>query len=253
MKPGTWVEEYYQVLEFLYWEPQHLGKQTKPDSPWANRDRAMRHVREMEVTLNHQLNILFSLLPMGLRQNLIEFLTGRKPNGPIGVNSRAVRSMPCFQGNVTQPDLLFSDDGALWAIEMKVKAKTDLQQLAKYFLFAALESEGRPSPKKFALGFLGPGPMESLFKEGFASLDLAREELLKGGIPDVLGGTATAPHWATMEVIAASATLTFRTFKGLNEFLNTELAGLDPGHVGTESLALLIGGFQAELRSRTLI
>lgn len=52
-----WTSEYYDVMEFYYWEPQHLGKIKNPKSQYSNQLKSLEHIQNMEVSLNHMFNV----------------------------------------------------------------------------------------------------------------------------------------------------------------------------------------------------
>lgn len=253
MRRSSWIDEYYAVFEFLFWEPQHIGKRKNPDSPMRGAEDVLAHVSSIETTLNQQLVMMLSLLPEPWTLDLLEFLTGRKPAVPVALNSRETRRLPAVSGNVTQPDLLFLGDGEILAVEMKIEARCDLEQVRKYLLLAALEGAEAPADTRFGLGFLGRRDCRSFFREGFADVEAVRAAILSQPIPESLGTMATAPHADGMRQIAAGCALQHRTYAELDAHLGARCTELGPGDPGSETLLRLVEGFRRELRARELV
>ena len=63
----TWLDGYYEALKFFYWEPQHIGRKKDVARPVINLEKVMKHLRSMEVTLNHNINQFLLLAPIALR------------------------------------------------------------------------------------------------------------------------------------------------------------------------------------------
>ena len=49
---SSWNNEYYDIMNFYYWEPQHLGKIKNPNSKIQSIHDALSHIAKMEVSLN---------------------------------------------------------------------------------------------------------------------------------------------------------------------------------------------------------
>ena len=81
-----WLDSYYEALEFFYWEPQHLRSKTdasveaKELAEIAKKstrvEQVTSHLREMEVTLNHNIKQFFLLAPDAFLNSLFENLFG---------------------------------------------------------------------------------------------------------------------------------------------------------------------------------
>jgi len=252
MRRSSWIDEYYETFELLFWEPQHIGKQKNPDSRLRRPADVLARARRVEVTLNQQLSMMLSLLPERWVDGLLEFLTGRKPESPVALNSPETRKLRAVYGNVTQPDIASFGEGEVLAVEMKVDARCDLDQVRKYLLLAALEGAEVPADTRFGLGFLGPRDCRSFFREGFADVEEVRAAVLSRPIPDSLGNMATAPHADGIREIAGRCSLQYRSYAELDAQLDGRCVALDAGDPGAETLLRLVGGFRGELRARGL-
>jgi hypothetical protein len=67
-------------MNFYYWEPQHLGKKKNPNSKIQNISDALDHISKMEVSLNHQFNLFFQLIPAALLNSILGNIDCRYAN-----------------------------------------------------------------------------------------------------------------------------------------------------------------------------
>jgi hypothetical protein len=252
MKRSSWVDEYYETFELLFWEPQHIGRRKNPLTRLRGPREVLARARRLEVTLNQQLSTMLSLLPERWVEGLLEFLTGRKPGPEIALGSAETRERQVVHGNVTQPDVACYGEGEVLAVEMKVDARCDLDQVRKYLLLAALEGAESPADTRFGLGFLGRGDCRSFFREGFADVEAVRAAVLAQPMPATLGTMATATHADAMREIAAGCSLQYRSYAELDAHLGGRCAGLDPADPGAETLLSLVRGFRGALEARGL-
>jgi hypothetical protein len=175
---SNWSDEYLEILEFYYWEPQHLGKSKHPNTKYNSLEKVLEHIRRMEVSLNHIFNLFFTLLPNKETNELFSRVFQKPFNEEFLFNSRTTRDFVDSFKSATQPDLFFPSENHTVCIEMKVGAQSDFDQLMKYLLLAILENERSGKQKKFSLLFTGVGPFEKLFKEGIESIEELREQFL---------------------------------------------------------------------------
>lgn len=178
-KKSTWNEEYYETLEFYYWEPQHLGKMKMSESKYDSLRKSIDHIKKMEVSLNHHFNTFFSLLPNKETNDLFAHIFGREFQGNFCFNSKATRDFVDSFKSATQPDLFFPSEQELVCIEMKVGSKSSFDQLTKYLLLSLLEQEREHSEKKFSLLYIGVGEFKDLFKEKIRTVEELREQFLQ--------------------------------------------------------------------------
>lgn len=168
----SWIENYYEALEFYYWEPQHLGRKKAVDSKLNSLAKVRDHLPKMEVSLNHQIRQFFSLAPRSFRNKLFRQALKRDVPGDFLITGRDLYTR--FElGKVTQPDFVFIEKDNLQSVsmEMKILAKSSVSQVLKYaFLASAVERKVSESQNmKHSLIMLGPGDFASFWKEGFAT------------------------------------------------------------------------------------
>lgn len=159
-----WTDEYREIVEFYYWEPQHIGR-AKGVKRFNNADEMYDHVNKLEVSLNHVTNILFSLYPL---YKLDCFNTADESH--IMMSAWQLELLQREQKNATQPDLFFKGKDKNIAIELKTNSKSNLDQILKYINFN--KSILGDDKKEFELIFLTPQEdVSKIFKEKFKSSD----------------------------------------------------------------------------------
>jgi hypothetical protein len=135
----SWVDRYYESLEFFYWEPQHLGRSKSSNSNKTSLKERLKHWEEMEVTLNHILKFFFALAPASVPSRIIELAFGHKDASGLHLYSYSQeRELPKWTS--CQPDFVFIGSGSTLSLEMKLDHKSSVEQVLKYALLAlALE------------------------------------------------------------------------------------------------------------------
>jgi hypothetical protein len=194
-KALNWIDSYYEALEFFYFEPQHMRRQQlNPEDQKAlqraekseNFDVVKKHLREMEVTLNHNINQFFHLAPDSFRCKLFETVFGAPFEGMFRLLGREVEG---YFGpeNVMQPDFLFVSEASAVSIEMKVKSKSSIDQLQKYALLGLVLEKQEHRKKQHYLLLLGRGNLTQQFKDRFETVgDLKKQALAEIVVSDFL-------------------------------------------------------------------
>jgi hypothetical protein len=222
----TWNHEYYEALEFFFWESQHLGKMKNPTSKYDTPEKVFTHLRTMEVTLNHLFNLFFMLLPKRLMNELFSDLFGTTINDNFFFSSQDTRTFVNSFGAVTQPDLFFMGKKTLLFIEMKVESKTSLEQFMKYLLLSIItdEHEGKRRRPLYLL-YIGKYDFDHLFQEKFASVEEAKAALIKMSLPEKTknGGRDMRPYHENIRKSAKNVRLSYRTYTDLYALLRTKL------------------------------
>jgi hypothetical protein len=165
---GTnWLDSYYEALEFFYWQPQHIGRKKTIGREFELK-KVVKHLREMEVTLNHNINQFLLLAPAALLPRLFNELFAREFKLEFEMHGQGVDADFKLE-NAVQPDFLFISAADVVSIEMKVGAKSSIEQVLKYALLGLAAELLAGSTKTHYLGFLGVGDFSSQWKEKFAS------------------------------------------------------------------------------------
>ena len=124
----TWNQEYYDALNFYYWEPQHLGRLTNPNSKYKNIEDVISHLRRMEVSLNHEFNLFFQLLPNELFNQFFNSLVDNFE--PDDYKYQSLQDLKKLNlKDATQPDIFFKGENNFVGVELKVTAKSSLDQI----------------------------------------------------------------------------------------------------------------------------
>jgi hypothetical protein len=252
MEPN-WIDSYYEALQFFYWEPQHIGRKKHVSAEFDTIEKVIKHVRRMEVTLNHNLNQFFLLAPVSLRNDLFrqifkrEFILEFVMHGcDINREFQLVYSV--------QPDFLFTSDKELVSIEMKVGAKSSISQVLKYALLGLAVEMYAGQHKSHYLGFLGFGEFSKQWQEQFPSVAELKLAIANTDLSSFLGNQPShfREHQARFSEIVASIEIESINYSQFAEFLrNTAPPNCDQSP-GAEVYRNLISGLVEEFRRRHL-
>lgn len=158
-----WTDEYREIVEFYYWEPQHIGR-VSGNKRFNNADEMYSHVNSLEVSLNHVLNIFFSLYDI----HKLDCFDADASHTMM--SAWQLELLQREQHNATQPDLFFQGKDSNLAIELKLDSKSSKTQIIKYIEFN--NKLANSSQKSFILTFLTPqSDISKIFKEKYTSLD----------------------------------------------------------------------------------
>lgn len=247
----SWVADYYEALDFFFWEPQHLGRRRYAESAFQKHTEVQAHLREMEVTLNHLLKQFFSLAPTSFRNRFAEAALCRPVTGRFSM-AGSDYDKEFHLGGTIQPDLLFTTADQTISVEMKLKAKSSVTQVLKYLLLSLATETHVKSKKDHQLIFIGPTKFVDLWKEKFRdadSLRLALAEKLDGFASKYQRRlTQTLPRFLE---ISRSIEIAFLTYEELDRLLEFEQRGLDESELA-EVYAKLLEGLRTELTRRGL-
>jgi hypothetical protein len=168
MKDRDWTSQYYDTAEFYYWEPQHLGKIKNPKSRYNNQQDVLDHIQNMEVSLNHIFNVFFRIVPSKFINTLLNETCNVGASPVIRADTQGDfytqgRYDVLKFSKLVQPDLLFTSEIANFSIEMKIGAKSSLEQVYKYALLHWMEENYTGIKKESVLLYMG-------VKEEFSSL-----------------------------------------------------------------------------------
>lgn len=138
---STWTDEYRDVIDFFYWEPQHLGRIKNPLSKVTSAEAAWSRVAGLEVATNHILNFYFAMVPL-------DTINGDESWAPRDdyrlVGSQELEDTQRSFGGFTQADILLRGAAHDCAIELKTKSKTTVAQVRHYATMQALTFPDKP-------------------------------------------------------------------------------------------------------------
>lgn len=116
---NIWPELVYRYVEHYRWEPQHLGPDTKA---------FYRKIRSQEVPLSFLFNILLYALPPATARALLSLTDAVAERGePLHVKNAQDASF-------TQADVQLDSPRERIFVELKIQAKTGIEQAQKYAL-----------------------------------------------------------------------------------------------------------------------
>jgi len=170
----NWTDEYREIVEFYYWEPQHIGR-AKGEKRFDSADEMYAHINKLEVSLNHVLNIFFSLYPL----HKLDCFDADGSHAML--SAWQLELLQREQKNATQPDTFFEGNNKNIAIELKTASKSDLAQVIKYIRFneALLGSES----KDFDLVMLTPfDDISKVFKEKYQTTLELQDAIQEAGV-----------------------------------------------------------------------
>lgn len=250
----NWLQSYYEALQFFYWEPQHLGRKKHTNAEFNTADKVIAHLGKIEVTLNHNLTQFFLLAPNRLRQDLFRSLFDRPFDSDFVLHGRGVDATFGLV-NSTQPDLMFTSDDALVSIEMKIGAKSSVNQVLKYALLGLAVELRASAPRRHYLAFLGRGTFADQWHERFASLADLRAAVAS---TDKTAFLAKQPmpfraHEERFVSIVSELALSFISYSKFATFLRNEIPSALDRSNGEEVYAKLLNGVLTELQSRELV
>lgn len=242
----------YDIYSFLYREPQHIGRMKNPDSRYDTYDKAMAHLKNMEVTLNHMTNIFFTFLPSKLLHTFFETVT----NKPLRFDEYDVfvRSLDAVVENiwdVTQPDVFFVGAKNTISIEMKIWAKSSLEQVMKYWLLHHLEQKTSWVQKDHHLIFLWKWTFESLWQQKFQSVDALKNAFTSYEIPKVSKKWWVQLHeyHDAIREMVRTMTISYLNYEDFEQFCHSSLPWVTNDYQTTK----LLSGMIEELKDRDLI
>lgn len=253
---NSWVDLYYDALEFYYWEPQHLGRKKPANPAFKDSKEVMDHLHRVEVPLNHLIKQFFSLAPISLRNRLFvlaSFEPALTPSlsGEFAMAGRLIKGEYVSKFDA-QPDFFFRADGKTVAIEMKINSTSNVRQVLMYTLLALAVELDSGGKMQHSLIYLGQGDFQALWGEHFFSVaDLRRA--LEDHMHSFLTGRKECFREQAEQFfgIVKSLSIGFINYKDFARLLTAEEAHLDES-IGSEVYQNLLNGMETELKDRGL-
>jgi hypothetical protein len=249
----SWVDSYYEALEFFYWEPQHIGRKKPVGARFDSADEANQHLRRIEVTLNHNFEQFFRLAPASLRNDLFAELFARPFEQAFTLHGRGVDDEFALE-KVTQPDLLFVSAADVVALEMKISAKCSVEQILKYAVLGLAVELHFGTPRRHCLALLSDGAFARQWQEGFATPEEVRLALAEADLEAFLKRRPVRfqEHALRFTEIVSQLELAYLDYAGFAAFLRGAQPDASDTTAGAEVYRNLIAGLLAEMRSRQL-
>ena len=221
MKRNNWPEIIYNVYDYLFREPQHIWKHKNINHRINNIDKAMQHVKNIEVSLNHILNIFFYFLPYDLFYKFIEEVT----NKPVWSEKYVlyldeVEDLIEWVNESTQPDFFFVWDKSNIYIEIKTKSKSSLEQVMKYAFLHIKDCERCNHEKDCTLIFLWDKDFPNLWKEKYQNIEELKKEFNNFELPIKMkkGNVDLVPYNLMIKELVQNMTIWYLNYTDLNNF-----------------------------------
>jgi hypothetical protein len=237
-----WTAEYQNILEFYFWEPQHLNRVSPAKELRRPVDDVIGRLMKREVPLNHLLNIFFRLAPDGLIGRWVASALPSFELGPARLtNTIEFRRSQAY--GACQPDIWLEGTSRRCFVELKVDAKGSLQQVFKYALLAKI-LDREYGVKPAALVLMGPSAAH------FATMadDVARRTDAASTAPATVIAHAARLGIDDATLIAAARSLSvgYSAYGTFETFLSDEQGRATTGEAA-ETLVKLIAGMRAFL------
>jgi hypothetical protein len=248
-----WNKDYYEMIEFYFWEPQHLGKITNPANPIKTLDDSMKKIGKMEVALNHMFNTFFRFCPSTVLSTLLGSITGNDKLGSVKYQSR-YNTEKKIGRDATQADVLLIDESNIVGIELKLESKSSLEQIYKYAMLFNFEKDISGKDKNLYLIYITKNDFPSIFKEKFRSEDLVKSKFSINQIPDKTkkGNISLLDKKKDIVATLNKTNIYFLTFTDYYEILNKIKTDIDVSDKYSDMLLMLINGLLNELETRQL-
>lgn len=248
-----WTSEYYEIIEFYFWEPQHLGRKKTNKSLYSTPIEALKHVQDMEVSLNHMFNLFFRLAPAGIPSHMIADATGSQVQSATQLLTRRNISSFC---ELVQPDLMFQGDSVNFSIEMKLKAKSSLEQVWKYALLHTLADAHDGQDRASYLMLLGKGEFSSLWKEDINTPDELRKFLKDAKLYKLQRKAKEVEKmpidWNRVRETLEKTSILYWNYQTLKMFLKGLIEPFTGANRAEQTFVHLVNGMVAELARRKL-
>lgn len=253
MHGKDWTSEYYDVMEFYFWEPQHLGKSKNSNSQYTNEKDVLDHIQNMEVSLNHMFNVFFRLIPTKFVNLVISNFCDLNMNDTFTL--QGTHDVSKFSGLV-QPDLLFNSNKSNFSIEMKIGSKSSLEQVYKYALLHWLEQKHSNTKKKSILLYIGKGDFKSLWTKKYLNTDELIQSAIEFDIEHLKGKASRTENininWDEVRNVLLETRIGYCSYTEFASILTNYKKQIPSNIECSETLEKLIGGLYCELTRRGL-
>ena len=246
-----WNTTYYEIIQEYYWDPKLIGRVPAKPAVFANDCEMLGNLRRMEVSLNHMLALFFGLAPRDFISELEMTAFGD------AVDSR-YRSVGIFElrcdapHDPTQPDVFLVSDETCLSIEVKIGAKSKLEQVVKYALLHATHDKRHGGGRRSRLLYLTPRPVGKTWEEGFADVETMQTALESFGYGDFLLKCGMAHEISAEELMAAAAAMevSHMTFSQFRRIADDYAARIPRDESYADCARSLFDGLLAELDFR---
>jgi hypothetical protein len=246
-----WNSVYYDVIQEYYWDPKLIGRVPAVPPIFANDKEMLGNLRRMEVSLNHLLALFFSLAPQ-------DYISGLESTVFGDTTDKAYRNIGIFElrrttpHDPTQPDVFMASADTCFSVEVKIGAKSSLEQVVKYALLHCWHEKKEGKPLASRLLYLTPRPEGKTWAENFTDVGCMKAALDAFDFNGFLEKTKMSKDLTAAELEAASRSLQVAhiTFARFHEITKTYAGAIPPGERYADSARKIIDGLVHELEFR---
>jgi hypothetical protein len=240
---ATWPDEYESILEFYFWEPQHLNRFSPAPDRRLGLDAVLARLRKREVPLNHLFSIFFSLVPSAMAARLLTAVApGIEGGSAYLINSPAFRRSK-LRG-ICQPDLLLIVDDRPVFWELKIDSTTSEEQLLKYALLGELVTQkSEKAPALVLVGRTAAFPAADTFE------NLRATELLHISTKFERHASDFGVTRAALRAAARRIALFRTSYTAIHGHLASELKRVDAESESGQTLSKLLHGMVVTLEN----
>jgi hypothetical protein len=276
-----WNQAYWDNLIQIYWEPtKFLGMRSKARKDCKELDKMIcvpmeflgrngrlytrkskasglrNSLQKSEEILNQIFNLTFSIAPDALINEALFKPLGFSDAGPIvsiGVSEIAKRLQWGENDNITQHDALFASDRSLVGVELKLRAPSSPEQIAKYAtLFTWYEMTAGTQRPQIGLLFVVPktASKDAHWKKCGLAGPMIDRSFVARKWKTPLNSTIRrfiAEHEREVQSTLDRMRLGLISWTWLRSSLCELRASLDMTNPGDQTLERLIAGFVAQL------
>lgn len=246
-----WNSTYYDIIQEYYWDPKLLGRVPANPAIFANDKEMLGNLRRMEVSLNHMLALFFGLAPQDYIRS-VETKAFGDSSGEIYRNVSIFELRRTAPHDPTQPDVFLVSGDTCFSVEVKIGAKSYLEQVVKYALLHRDYEMRLGNVLKSRLLYLTPRSVSKTWTEKFFDIDAMQAVLEHFDYGTFLKKAKMAevcPPEA-LKVAALSMQVAHITFDQLNEFTKDYAASILSEAPYADTVRKLLDGLLHEFEFR---
>lgn len=224
-----WNRTYYEIMQEFYWDPKLLGRVPAKPAVFANDREMLGNLRRMEVSINHILALFFGLAPQDFIRRLESEAFGDSTD-QIYRNVGIFELRRTAPHDPTQPDVFLVSENTCFSVEVKIAAKSYLEQVVKYALLHHDHGTRRGNAPKSRLLYLTPRTVSKTWSEKFSDIDAMQAALEHFDYATFLKKAKMAEVCSAdaLKTAALSMQVGHITFHHLNEFTKTYTGSIPP-------------------------
>lgn len=273
-----WNKMYWDIHDQLYWTPEYIGLKSIKKENWVvsgdtvciprslvhangllysrarKYDDLYAYLQGREDILNHVFDLTFAIAPDELLRRAFAAPLRLDARGSFRSLGREVWKRYGWgrQENVAQHDGWFLSDDTVLGVELKLRATSSVQQIAKYIALMIWEEQVSGTKPKLGLLYIVP---EDRVPKWWVTCGLDRPRLEADFHDRALAllqpgrlKTLVAREHDHFNRICQRVVLGVISWTELKQTLEDFMQDLDESHAGDQTLIRLMGGFLAQLR-----